>query len=132
MLQTSVFEMISETFESDAMRGLWGYWTSMVGPADLDGTGLYPMAFHAVHRKSGVLRPRGGMTGLMDAFHSFVRHHGGEVRLEQTFERILVEGGRATGVAHRRDRAARDVRGPRELPAPGRARPAPRRGRRRS
>lgn len=98
MLQTNVFEMISETFESDAMRGLWGYWTSMVGPADLDGTGVYLMAFHAVHRKSGVLRPRGGMTGLMDAFHSFIRHHGGEVRLEQTVERILVEGGRAAGV----------------------------------
>ena len=40
----------------------------MVGPADLDGTGLYLMAFHAVHCKQGVLRPRGGMSGLMRAF----------------------------------------------------------------
>jgi phytoene dehydrogenase-like protein len=98
MLQLSVFEMISETFESDAMRGLWGYWTSMVGPADLDGTGVYLMAFHAVHRKSGVLRPRGGMTGLMDAFHSYITSFGGEVRTGQAVERILVEHGRATGV----------------------------------
>jgi phytoene dehydrogenase-like protein len=98
MLQLNVFEMINETFESDAMRGLWGYWTSMVGPADMDGTGVYLMAYHAVHRKQGVLRPRGGMTGLMNAFVSFLESHGGEVRTEQSVERVLVEGGRAVGV----------------------------------
>jgi phytoene dehydrogenase-like protein len=98
MATLSVFEMINETFESDAMRGLWGYWTSMVGPADLDGTGLYLMAFHAVHRKQGVLRPRGGMTGLMNAFRGLLEAHGGEVRLGQRVERILVDGGRARGV----------------------------------
>jgi len=98
MATLNVFEMINETFESDAMRGLWGYWTSMVGPADLDGTGLYLMAYHAVHRKQGVLRPRGGMSGLMNAFRSLLESHGGEVRLGQAVERILVEGGRARGV----------------------------------
>jgi phytoene dehydrogenase-like protein len=98
MLSVSVFEMISETFESDAMRGLWGYWTSMVGPADLDGTGVFLMAYHAVHRKQGVLRPRGGMSGLMSAFRSLFEQNGGEVRLEQTVARIIVEGGRAVGV----------------------------------
>lgn len=98
MMSTNVFEMISETFESDAMRGLWGYWTSMVGPADLDGTGVYLMAFHAVHRKRGVLRPRGGMSGLMNAFRSLLEERGGEVRLGQPVERILVERGRAVGV----------------------------------
>jgi phytoene dehydrogenase-like protein len=98
MMSVSVFEMISETFESDAMRGLWGYWTSMVGPADLDGTGAYLMAYHAVHRKQGVLRPKGGMTGLMNAFRSLLESRGGEVRLGQPVERILVDGGRAVGV----------------------------------
>ncbi|WP_067671507.1 phytoene desaturase family protein [Nocardia miyunensis] len=98
MLTLSVFEMISETFDSDAMRGLWAYWTSMIGPADLDGTGMFLMAYHALHRKLGVLRPRGGMTGLMNAFASKVRGHGGEIRLESKVERILVEGGRAVGV----------------------------------
>jgi phytoene dehydrogenase-like protein len=98
MMTLSVFEMISETFSSDAMRGLWAYWTSMIGPADLDGTGLYLMAYHATHRKRGVLRPRGGMTGLMNAFASKIRTHGGEIRLESGVEQILVEGNRAVGV----------------------------------
>jgi hypothetical protein len=40
MASLNVFEMINETFESDALRGLWCYWTSMVGPADLDGSGV--------------------------------------------------------------------------------------------
>ena len=98
MASLNVFEMINETFESDQMRGLWGYWCSMVGPADLDGTGLYLMAFHATHRKQGVLRPRGGMTGLMKAFQGLLEAHGGEIRLGNAVEKILVSRGRATGV----------------------------------
>ncbi len=98
MLTLSVFEMISETFESDAIRGLWAYWTSMIGPADLDGTGVFLMAFHATHRRHGVLRPRGGMTGLMNAFASKIRSHGGQIRLDSGVEQILVENGRAVGV----------------------------------
>jgi phytoene dehydrogenase-like protein len=98
MATLNVFEMINETFESDAMRGLWGYWNSMVGPADLDGTGLYLMSFHAVHRRDGVLRPRGGMSGLMKAFVKMIEAYRGEVRLNSKVERILVVNGRAHGV----------------------------------
>jgi phytoene dehydrogenase-like protein len=98
MMALSVFEMISETFESDAMRGLWGYWTSMLGPADLEGTGVYLMGYHATHRKRGVLRPRGGMTGLMNAFASKIRSHGGQIRLGVGVEQIVLAGNRAVGV----------------------------------
>jgi phytoene dehydrogenase-like protein len=98
MLSTNVFELINETFESDPMRGLWAYWTSMVGPADYEGTGLYLIAFHAVHRGRGVLRPKGGMTNLVDAFAGVLQRHGGEVRLGQRVQRILVDAGRAVGV----------------------------------
>ncbi|BBY80198.1 NAD(P)/FAD-dependent oxidoreductase [Mycolicibacterium pulveris] len=98
MVALSVFEMISETFESDAMRGLWAYWTSMLGPADLEGTGVYLMGYHAVHRKRGVLRPRGGMTGLMNAFAGKIASHDGQIRLGAGVQEILVSSGRATGV----------------------------------
>src|SRR5246500_148199 len=98
MLTLSVFEMISDTFESDPMRGLWAYWTSMLGPADLEGTGAFLIGYHATHRKQGVLRPRGGMTGLMNAFRGLLESRGGEVRLGSRVERILVERGRARGV----------------------------------
>ena len=98
MLGLSVFEMISETFESDAMRGLWAYWTSMLGPADLEGTGVYLMGYHATHRKQGILRPRGGMTGLMNAFAGKIAAHGGEIRLGNGVQEIIMSGGRAAGV----------------------------------
>lgn len=97
-LSSNVFEAIDETFESDPLRGLWAYWCSMVGPAESDGTGVYMTAFAGVHRGPGVLRPRGGMTNLVDAFAGVLREHGGEVRLGAAVERIVVEDGRATGV----------------------------------
>ncbi len=98
MFQMNIFELIDETFESDPMRGLWAYWTSMVGPAEIDGTGVYMTAFAGVHRGRGVLRPRGGMTNLVEAFAGVLKTKGGEVRLGAPVERILVDGGRATGV----------------------------------
>jgi phytoene dehydrogenase-like protein len=98
MISMNIFDLIAETFESEAMRGLWGYWTSMIGPADLDGSGLFLMAFAGVHRKRGVLRPLGGMSGLMNAFAGHLKHHGGEIRCGQPVARIVVTGGRAVGV----------------------------------
>lgn len=98
MVSMTIFDLIAETFESDAMRGLWGYWTTMLGPANLDASGLYLMGFAGVHRKRGVLRPRGGMSGLMNAFANQIKTHGGEIRCGQKVQRILVEGGRAMGV----------------------------------
>lgn len=60
----NAFEWISETFESDAMRGLWAYWTSMIGPADAIGSGAYVLGFAAVHRGPGILRPRPGRSRI--------------------------------------------------------------------
>ena len=97
MYTASVFEMISETFQSDAMRGLWAFWTGMICPGDMDSTGLYMSAFGGVHR-GGVRRPKGGMTGLMSAFANNLQDHGGEVRAGTAVERIVVRDNRATGV----------------------------------
>jgi phytoene dehydrogenase-like protein len=98
MMALNVFELISETFESDAMRGLWAYWSSMVGPADSVGSGAYFLGFAGVHRHLGVQRPRGGMTNLVEAFKGKLESHGGIVRLGNGVEQILVDDGRTTGV----------------------------------
>ena len=94
----NAFEWISETFESDAMRGLWAYWSSMIGPSDAIGSGAYVLGFAGVHRGPGVLRPRGGMSGLVRAMQGVLEGHGGELRLNSPVAEILVEGGRAAGV----------------------------------
>ncbi|MCD2195329.1 NAD(P)/FAD-dependent oxidoreductase [Actinomycetospora endophytica] len=98
MLSSSIFELVADTFSSDAMRGLCAYWCSMFGPANLDGSGLYLVGFAAVHRGAGVQRPRGGMSAMIEALASSVRSRGGEVRCGHGVERIVVDRGRATGV----------------------------------
>lgn len=94
----NAFEWISETFESDAMRGLWAYWSSMIGPSDAIGSGAYVLGFAGVHRGPGVVRPRGGMTSLVNALQGVLEENGGELRLEAPVSEILVEDGRAVGV----------------------------------
>lgn len=94
----NAFEWISETFESDAVRGLWAYWASMIGPADAIGSGAYVLGFAPVHRGPGVVRPRGGMSGLVRALQGVLEKNGGELRLGAPATEILVEDGRAVGV----------------------------------
>lgn len=98
LLALNAFELISETFESDAMRGLWAYWSSMVGPADAVGSGAYFLGFAGVHRNLGVQRPRGGMTNLVEAFRAKLESHGGTVFLGNGVAEILIDDGRASGV----------------------------------
>jgi len=97
MLGASALEIISETFESDAMRGLWAFWASMSVPANVDGTGFALLGFGAVHR-GGVFRPRGGMTNLIGALRANLERHGGEIRAGIAVKQILVSDNRAMGV----------------------------------
>jgi phytoene dehydrogenase-like protein len=90
----------------------------MVGPADYEGTGAYLMAFHAVHRRRGVLRPTGGMTNLVEAFAGALHKHGGELRLGARVDRILVDGERAVGVRLSDGAELRARRGVLSNPAP--------------
>jgi phytoene dehydrogenase-like protein len=97
MISVSAFEMISQTFESEAMRGLWAYWACMFAPATVQGSGLFISSFGSVHR-AGIFRPRGGMSGMITAFERVLAAHGGELRLNHKVGQLLVDGGRVTGV----------------------------------
>lgn len=98
LASANAFEWISETFESDAMRGLWAYWSSMIGPTDAMGSGAYVLGFAGVHRGPGVLRPRGGMSSLVGAFRKVLEEHGGELRLDCAVAEIVVDDDVAVGV----------------------------------
>tara|TARA_B110000211_G_C14093203_1_gene560738 strand:- start:6260 stop:7834 length:1575 start_codon:yes stop_codon:yes gene_type:complete len=97
MLSVSAFEMIAETFESEAMRGLWAYWSCMFAPATVAGGGVYLSGFGNVHR-SGIFRPKGGMTGLVGAFAGYLKQQGGEIRLNSKVSQVIVEDNQAKGV----------------------------------
>ena len=97
MLSVSAFEMISETFESEAMRGLWAYWSCMFAPATVQGSGMYLSSFGSVHR-AGIFRPKGGMSGMIRAFEKVLAAYGGEIRLNSKVDELLMSGNRVTGV----------------------------------
>lgn len=97
MLSVSAFEMIAETFESEAMRGLWAYWDCMFAPATVEGGGVYLSGFGNVHR-AGIFRPKGGMTGLVGAFAAYLKEQGGEIKLNSKVAQVIVEQNQAKGV----------------------------------
>jgi phytoene dehydrogenase-like protein len=97
MLSVSAFEMISETFESEAMRGLWAFWSCMFAPATVQGSGLYLASFGSVHR-AGIFRPKGGMSGMIGAFEKVFTSHGGEIRLNSKIDQLLMDNNRVAGV----------------------------------
>jgi phytoene dehydrogenase-like protein len=104
LLPMSVDELLGDWFESDLLKGM------LAGSAI---TGLFqgPMAsgtaFTLVHRLAGaeasVVRPttrvRGGVGALTEALASAAREHGVEIRTAAAVDQVIVEDGRATGVA---------------------------------
>ncbi|MFJ9390495.1 phytoene desaturase family protein [Nocardioides sp. NPDC101246] len=98
LISSNLVDFVADTFESDQMRALCTYWSSMIGPVDADATGFYCVGLAAVSRPSGVLRPKGGMGALAASFGRHLEARGGQVRTGVTVEQIIVDKGRATGV----------------------------------
>ena len=97
MFSVTAFEMFSETFESEAMRGLWAYWACMFAPATVQGSGAYIAAFGSVHR-AGIFRPIGGMSGMIRSMQKCLEAHRGELRCNHEVEQLLMDGTRVRGV----------------------------------
>jgi phytoene dehydrogenase-like protein len=98
IMTSNLVELMADVFESDQMRSLGTYWGSMIGPIDHDGGGFYCVGLAAVHRKPGVIRPRGGMTGIMNAMAAYAADRKAEIRTGTRVAQVLVSGNRATGV----------------------------------
>lgn len=97
MLSVSAFEMFSETFESEAMRGLWAFWACMFAPATVQASGVFLSAFGSVHR-AGIFRPVGGMSGMIRAMEKCLTAHRGEIRCNHKVEHLLLDGAQVKGV----------------------------------
>src|SRR5512132_2995054 len=104
LMTMSVGDLLDDWFESEqvkaslAINGVIGTWA---GP-DSPGT-AYVMAHHSIgdvgdgHLGSWGF-PEGGMGAVADAIHRSALQLGATVRTDARVERVLVEGGRATGV----------------------------------
>ncbi|HZO49036.1 MAG TPA: NAD(P)/FAD-dependent oxidoreductase [Gaiellaceae bacterium] len=92
-------DWLTETFRSEAAHGLLAPWVlhTGLGP-DQATSGFMTQVIAAALQLGGMPVPRGGGARLVDALCGIVRDAGGEVRTGADVERILVAGGRATGV----------------------------------
>lgn len=88
-----------ETFATDQIKSLFGAFARFVGNAPDDAGGAdVAWLFAMVLQDAGNNLVKGGMHQLSRALAADLTDHGGEIRTNATVTRILVEGGRATGV----------------------------------
>jgi phytoene dehydrogenase-like protein len=92
-------DWVTATFESERAHGLLAPWVlhTGLGP-DQATSGFMTQVVAAALQLGGMPVPRGGGRTLVDGLAAIVRDAGGELRPGADVERVLVAGGRATGV----------------------------------
>lgn len=105
LFTTSVAQFLEERFESEYVKAAMGWHAindSVAGPST-PGTAYVLVHDHASEETAGGVREwgfvRGGMGRLADAMAEAAREAGAEIRTGAEVERIVVRGGRTTGVA---------------------------------
>jgi phytoene dehydrogenase-like protein len=98
-LLASCRDWVRETFESEAAHGLFAPWVlhTGLGP-DAAGSGFMAQVIAVAIELGGMPVPRGGGARLVEALAGIVRDAGGGCDTGRRVERIVVAGGRATGV----------------------------------
>ena len=95
----SARDWLTETFEDESARGLLAPWVlhTGLGP-DAASSGFMAQVIGVAVELGGMPVPRGGGVNLVDALAQIVRDAGGTLETNRHVERVLVSGGRATGV----------------------------------
>jgi phytoene desaturase len=97
-LFTSYGQLISETFESDAMRASMTWLAAQSGPPpDEIGAGDF-FGWHSMLHVSGAKHPRGGSGMLTQAMARSLQASGGDVLLDAPVRKIVVQNGRVAGI----------------------------------
>jgi phytoene dehydrogenase-like protein len=96
---TSARDWLEATFASDAARGLLAPWVLHTGLGPEQAVaGFMTQVIGCAIQLGGMPVPKGGGVRLVEALAAIVRERGGELRTDADVERVLVSGGRATGV----------------------------------
>jgi phytoene dehydrogenase-like protein len=95
----SAWEVIRHEFESDHMRAflLWQAFQTLV-PVDMPGSGQLAASIVFGRQRRSWTLPRGGSGALTDALVRYISDRGGTVLCDHPVARLVVEGGRCTGV----------------------------------
>ena len=95
----SARDWVGATFESERAHGLLAPWVLHTGLGPEQAlSGFMTQVIACAIQLGGMPVPRGGGIRLVEALAGIVREHGGELRTGADVERVLVAGGRATGV----------------------------------
>ena len=104
LFATSATQYLGEFFESDVVKAALGWHAindSIAGPST-PGTAYVLLHDHAAEQAGGGLRTwgfvRGGIGRVTEAMADAAREAGAEIRTSAEVERVVVAGGRATGV----------------------------------
>jgi phytoene dehydrogenase-like protein len=96
---TSARDWLEATFASDAARGLLAPWVLHTGLGPEQAVaGFMTQVIGCAIQLGGMPVPRGGGIRLVEALAAIVREGGGELRTGADVERVVISGGRATGV----------------------------------
>jgi phytoene dehydrogenase-like protein len=98
-LTISSRDWLTRTFASERAHGLLAPWVlhTGLGP-DAAASGYMTQVIAVAVQEGGMPIPRGGGAKLVAALEGLISDHGGVCETSRDVERILVEGGRATGV----------------------------------
>ncbi len=128
----SARDWLTQTFDDERAHGLLAPWVlhTGLGP-DQATSGFMTQVIACALQLGGMPVPKGGGVRLVEGLATIVRDAGGELRTESDVERIVVSGGRATGVLLAGgETVGGRARGARLRDADAALRPPARRGRR--
>jgi phytoene dehydrogenase-like protein len=99
LMQRSSLDIANQTFESDKVKiHLLRLVSENLQLPDELGTGMGIFLMPGIIHTYGVSQPVGGSGKLSESLVRCIEHYGGEVRCNAEVQRVLVGGGRATGV----------------------------------
>ncbi|MFI8631714.1 phytoene desaturase family protein [Microbacterium sp. NPDC077663] len=88
---------VEKRFADPVLQQVLGYPAVFLGGSPYDAPSLYHLMSH-LDLDDGVLYPRGGLVQVIRAIARLAEDRGAEIRTGSRVERILTEGGRASGI----------------------------------
>lgn len=92
-------EVVDRYFTEEKVKTPLVWMAAQSGPPPTEPLTAPFLLWHPLYHEGGVARPHGGSGMLTVALAEHIRAHGGSVHLDAPIDRILVERGRAVGVA---------------------------------
>lgn len=98
-LEGSVVDFLNANFESPEVKVHMAKWAAeLMSAPDLPGTGLTMYLILGMGHKYKMGTVVGGAQSLTNSLIACLKHHGGVLRTRTTVEKLVVSGGRCTGV----------------------------------